>query len=40
MSDKKHKNNKDTYTQINQTTNVIANSIDGISGECNISVFW
>ena len=24
----------------NQTSNVIASNIDGISGECNISVFW
>ena len=27
-------------SKINQTSNVIASSIDGISGECNISVFW
>ena len=27
-------------SKINQTSNVIASSIDGISGECNILVFW
>ena len=27
-------------SKINQTSNVITCSIDGISGECNISVFW
>ena len=27
-------------SKINQTSNVIASSIDGISGECNISVCW
>ena len=27
-------------SKINQTSNVIVSSIDGISGECNISVFW
>ena len=30
---------KDVST-INQTSNVIARSIDGISSECNSSVFW
>ena len=25
---------------VSSTSNVIASSIDGISGECNISVFW
>ena len=27
-------------SKINQTSNIIASSIDGISGECNISVLW
>ena len=27
-------------SKINRTSNVIASSIDGISSECNISVFW
>ena len=27
-------------SKINQISNVIARSIDGISGGCNISVFW
>ena len=27
-------------SKINQTSNVIASSIDGISGECKILVFW
>ena len=27
-------------SKINETSNVIASSIDGISDECNISVFW
>ena len=38
------KNDNDGFwkdvSKINQTSNVTASSIDGISGECNISVFW
>ena len=43
LATKLHENDHDGFrkdvSKINQTCNVIASSIDGILGECNISVF-